>query len=163
MLESEAYKTYRAYVTGEKTLKPKSTKKKANSESSPKRKPTQASKGKRIKASAKGDIPSKKKQLATKSKGLTVLSEVALSKAEKMKIALEISKTQQHNSHASGSGVDKGTGVTPGVPNVPSYDSEAEQIYWKSSDEEDNDEVNMGDDNDDDADNQDDDGQEYDE
>ncbi|GJS34967.1 hypothetical protein Tco_0533349 [Tanacetum coccineum] len=49
MLESEAYKTYHAYATGEKTKKPKSTKKKADSESSPKMKPTQASKGKRIK------------------------------------------------------------------------------------------------------------------
>ncbi|GJV18557.1 hypothetical protein Tco_1367577 [Tanacetum coccineum] len=163
MLESEAYKTYRAYATGEKTPKPKSTKKKANSDSSPKTKPTQASKGKRIKTSAKGDIPAKKKQLETNLKGLTVLSEVALTKAEKIKIALERSKTQQHSSLASGSGVDEGTGVTPEVPNVPSYDYEAEQISWKSSDEEDDDEVNMGDDNDDDADNQDDDGQEYDE
>ncbi|GJX23773.1 retrovirus-related pol polyprotein from transposon TNT 1-94 [Tanacetum coccineum] len=41
MLESKAYKTYRAYATGEKTLKPKSTKKKADSESSPTTKPTQ--------------------------------------------------------------------------------------------------------------------------
>ncbi|GKE05228.1 hypothetical protein Tco_1397246, partial [Tanacetum coccineum] len=163
MLEFEAYKTYRAYVTGEKTSKPKSTKKKANSESSTKTKPTQASKGKRIKTSAKGDIPAKKKQSATKSKSLTVLFEVALTKAEHMKIALEKSKTQQHSSHVSGSGADEGTGVTPGVLDVPSYDSEAELISWNSSDEEDGDEVNMGDDNDDDADNQDNDGQEYDE
>ncbi|GKA84244.1 hypothetical protein Tco_0805839 [Tanacetum coccineum] len=156
MLESEAYKTYRAYATGEKTPKLKSTKKKADSESSPTMKPTQASKGKRIKTSAKGVIPAKKKQPTTKSKGLTVLSEVALTKAEQMKIALEISKTQQHSSHASGSGVDERTGVTPGVPDVPSYDYEAKEISWKSSDEEDDDKVNMGNDNDDDADNQDD-------
>ncbi|GKD65006.1 hypothetical protein Tco_1307114 [Tanacetum coccineum] len=106
MLESEAYKTYHAYATGEKTPKPKSIKKKGDSESSPKTKPTQASKGKRIKTSAKGDILAKK--LATKSKGLTVLSEVALTEAEQMKIALEKSKTQQHSSYASGSGVDCG-------------------------------------------------------
>ncbi|GKC18209.1 hypothetical protein Tco_1014991, partial [Tanacetum coccineum] len=37
MLESEAYMTYHAYATGEKTPKPKSTKKKADSESSPRR------------------------------------------------------------------------------------------------------------------------------
>ncbi|GJR28332.1 hypothetical protein Tco_1104564, partial [Tanacetum coccineum] len=80
-----------------------------------------------------------------------------------MKISLERSKIQQHSSHASGSGVDEGTSVIPGVPDVPSYDSEAEQISWKSSDEEDDDEVNMGNDNDDDVDNQDDVGQEYDE
>ncbi|GKF24782.1 hypothetical protein Tco_0077104, partial [Tanacetum coccineum] len=99
----------------------------------------------------------------TKSKGLTVLSEVALTKAEQMKIALERSKTQQHNSHASGSGANEGTGVTPVVPDVPSYDSEAEQISWKSSDKVDDDEVNTGNDNDNDADNQDADGHEYDE
>ncbi|GJT81600.1 retrovirus-related pol polyprotein from transposon TNT 1-94 [Tanacetum coccineum] len=59
MLESEAYMTYRSYATGEKTPKPKSTKKKADTESSPKTKPTQASKGKRIKTSAKGDKAAK--------------------------------------------------------------------------------------------------------
>ncbi|GKD81542.1 hypothetical protein Tco_1348381 [Tanacetum coccineum] len=100
MLESEAYKTYRAYATGEKTPKPKSTKKKADFESSPKTKPNQASKGKRLK---KGVKPAKKKKLATKSKGLTVLSKVALNEAKQMKIVLERSKTQQHSSHASGS------------------------------------------------------------
>ncbi|GJV38598.1 hypothetical protein Tco_1411075 [Tanacetum coccineum] len=113
--------------------------------------------------SAKRVKPAKKKQSATKSKGLMVLSDVALTEAEQMKITLERSKTQQHSFHESGSGADEGTGVTPGVPDVPSYDSEAEQISWKSNDEEDDDEVNIGDDNDDDADNQDDDGQEYDE
>ncbi|GJZ90544.1 hypothetical protein Tco_0662471 [Tanacetum coccineum] len=74
MLESEAYMTYHAYATGEKTPKPKSTKKKADSESSPKKKLTQASKGKIIKTVAKGDKPAKKKKSVTKSKGLTVLS-----------------------------------------------------------------------------------------
>ncbi|GJY66114.1 hypothetical protein Tco_0468352 [Tanacetum coccineum] len=132
MLESESYKTYHAYATGEKTPKLKSIKKKSDFESSPKTKPTQASKGKRIKTSAKGVILAKKKQSATKSKGLMVLSEVALTEAEQMNIALERRKTQQHSSHASGSGF---------------------------SDEEDDDEVNMGDDNDDDVDNQDDDEQ----
>ncbi|GKE02162.1 hypothetical protein Tco_1390145 [Tanacetum coccineum] len=131
-------------------------------ESSPKTKPTQASKGKRIKTSSKGVIPAKKKQSATKSKGLAVLSDVALTEAEQMKIALKRSKTQQHNSHASGLSADEGTGVTPGFPDVPSYDSKAEQISWKSSDKEDDDEVNMGNDNDDDVDNQDDVGKEYD-
>ncbi|GKC49630.1 hypothetical protein Tco_1072375 [Tanacetum coccineum] len=89
---------------------------------------------------------------------------------EQMKIALERSKTQQHSSHASGLGAYEGTCVTPGVPDVPSYDSEAEQISWKSSDEEDDDEVGLNDndddednnDDDDDADNQDDDDQEHD-
>ncbi|GJR16722.1 hypothetical protein Tco_0965249 [Tanacetum coccineum] len=99
MLESEAYMTYRAYATGEKTPKPKSTKKKADSESSPKMKLTQASKGKIIKTLAKGDKPAKKKQYAIKSKGLMVLSEVALIEAEQIKIALERSKIQTYSSH----------------------------------------------------------------
>ncbi|GKA49826.1 hypothetical protein Tco_0742899 [Tanacetum coccineum] len=51
MLESEAYKTYHAYATGEKTPKPK--KKKADYESSLKEMPAQASKGKRLKTSDK--------------------------------------------------------------------------------------------------------------
>nr|GEU84304.1 hypothetical protein [Tanacetum cinerariifolium] len=69
MLESEDYMTYRAYATGEKTLKPKSIKKKSDSESSPKTKLTQASKGKRIKTLAKGDEPVKMKQSAIQLKG----------------------------------------------------------------------------------------------
>ncbi|GJX20504.1 hypothetical protein Tco_0223181 [Tanacetum coccineum] len=43
--KSEAFKTYRAYATGEKAPKSKVTKKKTDSESSPKIKPSQASKG----------------------------------------------------------------------------------------------------------------------
>ncbi|GJW39705.1 putative RNA-directed DNA polymerase [Tanacetum coccineum] len=63
-------------------------------------KPTQASKGKRIKTSAKGDKPAKKKQSGTMSKGLMVLSEVTLIEVEQMKIALERSRIQTHSSHA---------------------------------------------------------------
>ncbi|GKB36858.1 hypothetical protein Tco_0881800 [Tanacetum coccineum] len=104
MLESEAYKTYHAYATGEKTPKPK--KKKADSESSPKEKPAQASKGKRLKTSSKAAQSTKEKQPATKSKakGLTVLSEVALTEDEQMKLATKRSRIQTHSSHASGSG-----------------------------------------------------------
>ncbi|GJZ13181.1 hypothetical protein Tco_0548411 [Tanacetum coccineum] len=124
-------------------------------------KPTQAFIGKRIKTSAKGDKPAKKKQSAIKSKGLTVLSEVALTVAELMKIALKRSKIQTHSSHASGSGADEGTGIKLGVPDVPTYKSDDEQISWKSSEEEDDDKVSLNDDDDNDddddgADNQDD-------
>ncbi|GJZ68534.1 hypothetical protein Tco_0631774 [Tanacetum coccineum] len=45
-----------------------------------------------------------------------MLSEFALSEAEQMKLTTKRSKTQFHSSHASGSGVDEGTGVSPGVP-----------------------------------------------
>ncbi|GKD64672.1 hypothetical protein Tco_1306780 [Tanacetum coccineum] len=115
MLESEAYMTYHAYATGEKTPKPKSTKKKANFESSPKTKLTQASKGKRIKTIAKGDKPAKKKQTVTKSKG-----------------------------------ADEGTGSIPGVLDVPTYESDNDQISWKLSEEDDDDEVNASEEDDDD-------------
>ncbi|GJT35377.1 hypothetical protein Tco_0925796 [Tanacetum coccineum] len=87
------------------TSKPKSTKKKADSESSPKTKLTQASKGK---------------------------------------------KNQDR--------ADEGTGSIPGVPDVSTYESDDEQISWKSSeeDDDDDDEVNVSEDNDDDADKDDD-------
>nr|GEU85856.1 putative reverse transcriptase domain-containing protein [Tanacetum cinerariifolium] len=45
MLESKAYKTYYAFASGEKTLKPKYVRKKANFDTSPKQKPIQATKG----------------------------------------------------------------------------------------------------------------------
>ncbi|GKB65387.1 hypothetical protein Tco_0921573, partial [Tanacetum coccineum] len=77
---SKAYKTYRAYATGEKIPKPKYVKNKADSESSPKKKTATTAKGKRLKTSTKAAKPAKKKQHAktSKDKGLTVLSEVAL-------------------------------------------------------------------------------------
>ncbi|GJW05899.1 hypothetical protein Tco_1568322 [Tanacetum coccineum] len=129
MKESEAYKTYFAFATGKAIPKPKYVRRstKEKTEQAP-----EASSGKRLKATAKVTKSGKKKQPA---KGLETLSKVALTKAEQMKIALKRSKTQQHNSHASGSGADEETGVTSGVPDVPSYDSEAEQISWKSSNE----------------------------
>ncbi|GJW35009.1 hypothetical protein Tco_0057929 [Tanacetum coccineum] len=166
MLESEAFKTYHAYATGEKDPKSKATKKKTESESSPKTKPSQASKGKRIKTSAKGDKPA-----TTKSKGLTVLSEVALSEAEQMKLATKRSLTEFHVSHASGSGdgvdlqskvpdeqqqtgsgTNEGAGDKPEVPDVPEYRSESEEESWTFSqgeeEDEDDDEHNNDEDHD---------------
>ncbi|GKB65545.1 hypothetical protein Tco_0921731 [Tanacetum coccineum] len=158
MLESEAYKTYHAYATGEKTPKPKM--KKADSESSPKEKPAQASKGKRLKTSSKAAQSTKEKQPATKSKakGLTALSEVALTEDEKMKLATKRSQIQTHSSHASGSGdgvdtlskvpdeqpqkkygIDEGAGDKPEVPDVPEYNSDSEEESWTFSDGDDDD------------------------
>ncbi|GKB64175.1 hypothetical protein Tco_0920361 [Tanacetum coccineum] len=73
-----------------------------------------------------------------------------------MELATKRSLIQTHSSHASGSGTDEGTGDIPRVPDVPTYASNDEQISWKSSDKEDDDEVAMSGD-DDDADNQEDD------
>ncbi|GJU72514.1 hypothetical protein Tco_1263919 [Tanacetum coccineum] len=170
MLESEAYKTYHTYATGEKIPKPKYVKKKADPESSPKKKSAQASKGNRLKISTKVAKPVKKKQPATtsKEKSLNVLSEVALSEVEQIKLSTKRSLIQTHSYHASGSGADEGTSVIPGVLDVPTYNFDDEQISWKSSDEEDDDEVSMSkddddnandDQNDNDADNEDDDDQ----
>ncbi|GJV96467.1 hypothetical protein Tco_1548044 [Tanacetum coccineum] len=142
----------RDYFMFTTTLKRKTTKKKADSKASPKTKTTQATKGKRIKSSAKGDKAAKKKQPAETSmdKGLTVLSDVALTEAEQLKLVIKRSKTQSHSSYVSGSVADEGTGNIPGVPDVPTYGSDDEQISWKSSEEDDEDEVNVSEKDDDD-------------
>ncbi|GKA25626.1 hypothetical protein Tco_0711735 [Tanacetum coccineum] len=126
MKESEAYKTYYDFATRKVIPKPKYVQRSAKEKTN--KAPT-ASRGKRLKATAK------------------------------MKIVTKRSKTQFHSSHASGSGADEGTGVSPGVPDVPTYGSEDEQISWKSSDEDDDDEVSLSKNDEDDAENEDDDGQ----
>ncbi|GJR77343.1 hypothetical protein Tco_0089708 [Tanacetum coccineum] len=82
-------------------------------------------KGKRLKATAKVTKPSKKK---LPDQGLETLSEVALTEEEQMRIVTKRSLTQFHSCHASRSGVNEGTGVTPGVPDVPKYGYDDEQI-----------------------------------
>ncbi|GJZ46952.1 hypothetical protein Tco_0600784 [Tanacetum coccineum] len=89
--------------------------------------------------------------------GLETLLKPALFEAEQMKVVTKRSKTDYHVSHASGSGANEGTGVTPGDSNVPPYGSKDEQISWKSSDDEDDDEVSESKDTNDNADNEDDD------
>ncbi|GKE11550.1 hypothetical protein Tco_1415101, partial [Tanacetum coccineum] len=163
----ESCKEYYAIASGAEPPKIKeSVKKKQTGSDKTKTSPT--AKGKRLKTSAKAAKPAKKKQPTkiSKAKGVTVLSEVALTEAEQMELATKRSLIQTHSSHASGSGTDEGTGDIPGVPDVPTYAFDDEQISWKSSEEEDDDEVGKNDDNDnnddddDDAYNQDDDGQE---
>ncbi|GKF16419.1 hypothetical protein Tco_0061337, partial [Tanacetum coccineum] len=162
---SKSYKEYYAIDSGAVPPKTKASVKKMQVGSDMSKTPPTA-KGKRLKTSTKADNPVNKKQSAktSKAKGLTVLSEVALTKAEQLKLATKRSLIQTHISHASGSGADEGTGSIPGVPDVPTYDSDNEQISWKSSEEDNEDEVNDDDNdddvdkdmNDDDADNQDD-------
>ncbi|GJS02998.1 hypothetical protein Tco_0319506 [Tanacetum coccineum] len=43
---------------------------------------------------------------------------IALSEADQMILITKRSKTQFHSSHVSGSGANKGTGVSPGVPDM---------------------------------------------
>ncbi|GJS78607.1 hypothetical protein Tco_0728488 [Tanacetum coccineum] len=155
---SESYKEHYAIASGDKPPKTKaSVKKKQTGSDKIKTPPTD--KGKRLKTSAKAAKPAKKKQPAkmSKAKGLTVLSEVALTEAEQMELATKRILIQTHSSHTNGLGTDTGIGNIPGVLDVPTYASDDEQISWKSSDEEDNYEVAMSGNDDDDADNQDDD------
>ncbi|GKG34314.1 hypothetical protein Tco_0437010, partial [Tanacetum coccineum] len=133
-----------------------------------------ATKGSRLKTSAKVAKTDKKKKPAKKpiTKELTVLSEVALSEAEQLKLATKRSKIQFHSSHASGSGdgvdtqskvpdeqqqnvsdTNEGAGVKPQVPDVPKYTSESEKESWTfiqgDDDDDDNDEHELEDEKDD--------------
>ncbi|GJR75232.1 hypothetical protein Tco_0087597 [Tanacetum coccineum] len=153
MKESKAYKTYYGLATGKVIPKPKYVRRstRTKTDQAPKTSP-----GKRLKTTAKVAKSGKKKLPA---QGLETLSEITLSEAEQMKIAIERSKTQLHSSHVNGSGADEGIGVILGVPDVPTYGYKDEQVSWKSSDDEDDDEVSESKDDDDNADNEDDDGQ----
>ncbi|GJS69503.1 hypothetical protein Tco_0702344 [Tanacetum coccineum] len=79
MLESKAYQKYYAFASGKKAPKPKYIRKKVDSDTSPKKKPVQATKGTTLKTLAKVAKSDKKKQPAKmpKAKGLNVLSEDA--------------------------------------------------------------------------------------
>nr|GEV23278.1 integrase, catalytic region, zinc finger, CCHC-type, peptidase aspartic, catalytic [Tanacetum cinerariifolium] len=162
ILESQAYQTYYAYASGEKTSKPKYVRKKVDSDTSPKKKTTKATKGSRLKTSAKMANSDMKKQPAKmpKTKRLVVLSEVALTEAEQIKLATKRRKKDFHISHVSGlgdgvdnqskvpdeqqqkvTGTNKGTGVRTEVPDVLKYGSESDEESWTfSQDDEDADE-----------------------
>ncbi|GJT80327.1 hypothetical protein Tco_1054669 [Tanacetum coccineum] len=133
---SESYKEYYAMASGTIPPKTKGSKKKANTDAIPKLKPPTAPKEKK---SGKG------KQ---KSAELETISEADLTEAEQLKIVTKRSRQETHSSHASGSGADEGTGVTPGVPDAPDYDSE-DDISWKSSDDDQEDDEQAEDDEDD--------------
>ncbi|GJU32179.1 hypothetical protein Tco_1175768, partial [Tanacetum coccineum] len=111
----------------------------------PKQKPPTVPNEKKEKKSGKG------KQ---KAKELETISEAVLTKAEQLKIITKRSRKETHSSHANGSGADEGTGVTPGVPDAPDYNSD-DDISWKSSEDDqdddkiDDDENAQGDEDDD--------------
>ncbi|GJZ87352.1 hypothetical protein Tco_0658962 [Tanacetum coccineum] len=146
MKESASYKTYHDLSTRKVQPKPKYVRRSSRTKTDEAPKP---SIGKRVKAMAKVAKYGKKKKPAP---GLETLSDIALTEAEQMKLAIERSETQLHISQPSSFGANEGTGVTSRVPDVPTYESDDEQISWKSSKEEDDDEVNVSehDDNDDD-------------
>ncbi|GJZ21144.1 hypothetical protein Tco_0558183, partial [Tanacetum coccineum] len=115
---SESYKEYHAIASGKIPPKTKGMK------------PPTVPKEKKEKKSGKG------KQKTTE---LETISEAVLTEAEQLKIITKRSRKETHSSHASGSGADEGTGVKPGVPDAPDYDSE-DDISWKSSDDDQEDE-----------------------
>nr|GEU38094.1 hypothetical protein [Tanacetum cinerariifolium] len=110
---------------------------------------------KRLKTLAKVGKSAKEKQSAksSKAKGLTVIYKVALIEDEHMKLATKMSLTQTHISHANGSGADEGTGIILGVPDVPIFIYDDEEISWKSSEDDDNDDEEKVSEHDDDVDN----------
>ncbi|GKB35423.1 hypothetical protein Tco_0880365 [Tanacetum coccineum] len=130
MKESEAYKTYHDLATGKVQPKPKYVHRssRTNTDEAPK-----SSFGKRVKATAKVAKSGKKKQPAP---GLETLSNIALTKAEQMKLAIKRSKTQLHISQPNGSGAHEGTGKSSEEedddedfvhPKFSTHDDEAKQ------------------------------------
>ncbi|GKG34799.1 hypothetical protein Tco_0437495, partial [Tanacetum coccineum] len=81
-----------------------------------------------------------------KAKELETISEAVLTKAEQLKIITKRSRKETHSSYASGSGADEGTGVTPGVPDAPDYDSD-DDISWKLSENDQDEDKNEDDEN----------------
>nr|GEU90812.1 copia protein [Tanacetum cinerariifolium] len=141
---SATYKEYYAIASGAAPPKMKESVRKTQSSFDTTMPPTTAA-GIRLSTSAKG------KQLAnsSKAKGLSVLSKVAMTEAEQMKLATKRSLQQTHISQAIGSSVDEGTGIIPGVPDVPANDDAADDDDQEDEDEQDDDDQ---DDNDDDQD-----------
>nr|GEU38716.1 hypothetical protein [Tanacetum cinerariifolium] len=144
-----AYKEYYAIASEAAPSKTKASVRKMQSSFDTTVPPPMAA-GTRISTSAKGKQPAK----SSKAKGISVLYEFALTKAEQIKLATKRSLQQTHISQASRSGADEGTGIIPGVPDVPT-DKFTVEISWKSSDEDDDDDVDDQSDDDDDDDQED--------
>nr|GFB01463.1 hypothetical protein [Tanacetum cinerariifolium] len=127
---SKAYKEYYACAMGEAAPKPKaSARKKGDSASSttpstPTPTSTIAS-APRLSTTAKGKQPSR----------ATTPNEPERIEAKQLKIVLKRSRQETQISQQRGFGTGEGTGSRPGVPDVPSDDSE-EELSWKSSDDE---------------------------
>nr|GEW34286.1 integrase, catalytic region, zinc finger, CCHC-type, peptidase aspartic, catalytic [Tanacetum cinerariifolium] len=100
----------------------------------------------RLKYSAKVAKTDKKKQPTKipKTKGLDVLTEIALTKVEQIKLATKRNKKDFHTSYTNGLGY----GVRPAIPDVPKHNSESDEESWTfSQGEEDVDkETNVNDD-----------------
>ncbi|GKG13819.1 hypothetical protein Tco_0350779, partial [Tanacetum coccineum] len=116
----------------------KASKKKTDTDETTKQKTPTVPKEKKGKKTGKGN---------QKAKELDTISEAVLTEAEQLKIITKRSRKETHSSHASGSGADEGTGVSPGVPDVPNYNSDND-ISWKSTEDDQDDDKNANDEND---------------
>nr|GEZ94182.1 hypothetical protein [Tanacetum cinerariifolium] len=139
---SKAYKEYYACATREASPKPKaSTKKKKGDSASSTTPPTPTPtttvvSALRLSATAKGKQPAR---AITPTEPI----DIERTEAEKLKFVLKRSRQETHISQQHGSGTDEGTGSRPGVPDVPSDDSE-EELSWNSSDDEEGNEQTKG-------------------
>nr|GEX79076.1 hypothetical protein [Tanacetum cinerariifolium] len=133
---SKAYKEYYACATREAAPKPKASARRKKSGSDTSITPptaittltTTVAVTPRLTAAAKGKQPAKAKSPSDP-------SELARTETQQLKIVLRRSKQETHISQLGGFGTDEGTSSKPGVPDVPSDDSE-EEISWNSSDDE---------------------------
>nr|GEV04885.1 hypothetical protein [Tanacetum cinerariifolium] len=150
---TNAYKEYYAFATGEGAPKPKASVRRKMSGSDTSITPPTVAVTPKLIAVAKGKQPAK----ATKAKSPSSPSEVAKTEAQQLKIVLKRSRKQTHISQPGGFGTDEGTSSKPGVPDVPTNES-GEELSWNSSDdegEEDDDEEDKdGDERDDDEEDQ---------
>ncbi|GJW97132.1 hypothetical protein Tco_0178940 [Tanacetum coccineum] len=142
MKNSDAYKQYYAFAFGDQVPKPKYVRKIVDLDSTDVVEPVQASKGKRLKSKPKvSESPKKKtptKDKVPKAKKLDVLSDVALTEAEQLKLVTERSRKEFHSTYATGSGA--ATETQSKAPEVPSYGPASEQeTFGDSDDEEDKD------------------------
>nr|GEZ57776.1 hypothetical protein [Tanacetum cinerariifolium] len=141
---TKAYKEYYAFATGEAVPKPKASARRKRSDSDTSITPPAATTPKPTVAVTPRLIDAAKGKQTAKS--LPAPSEVARTGAQQLKIVLRRSRQQTHISQPGGSGTDEGTGSKPGVPDVPTDESE-EELSWNSSDDESaDDQVKGGDD-----------------
>nr|GEY97064.1 hypothetical protein [Tanacetum cinerariifolium] len=143
---TKAYKEYYACATGEAAPKPKaSARRKIGGSDSSTTPPTPIATptlittivvAPRLIAAAKGKQPARATSPIDP-------SDVEWTEAEQLKIVLRRSIQETYISQQGGSSTDEGTGSKPGVPDVPSDDSE-EEISWNSSDDEDVDDQTKG-------------------
>ncbi|GJU49449.1 hypothetical protein Tco_1219004 [Tanacetum coccineum] len=115
----------------------------------------------KTKASAAKTAKKKQPAKTSKAKGLTVLYEVALTEAEQMKLATKRSLIETHSSHASGLGVDEGTGDNNEVAMSGDDDDDGDNQDDDDNDDDDQNDDNTDNENDDNDD--DDDGQDHEE